>query len=146
MSDFVDGSLTKQVVALSLEQVPEYKIAEQLSISRHKVKKLLRSDEAKALLEEEGDKAIVKARESFKRKLDALAPLAYEALKKNLEDHKLDAVRIFAEVTGLKHKEEEKQQDATLQVFLPGADPTKAPTIFVPSEVVKDADDKDAKD
>lgn len=138
MSDELEQSLVKQVVALSLEQVPEYKIAEQLKISRHRVKKLLRSDEAKSLLEEEGDKAIVKARESFKRKLDALAPLAYEALKKNLEEGKLDAVRIFAEVTGLKHKDDEKPQDAALHVYLPGSDPNAQNTVIVPSEVIKD--------
>jgi len=136
MSEQVEELLIKQAVALSLEQVPEYKIAEQLNISRHRVKKLLRSDTAKELLEVEGDKAIVKARESFKRKLDALAPLAYEALKKNLEEGKLDAVRIFAEVTGLKHKDEEKKEDSTIQVFLPGADPNQNTTYNVKSEVI----------
>lgn len=128
---------TKQIVALTMEGMPEYKIAEQLKMSRYAVKKIRNSEKFKSLLKEIGDSAVAAARDRFKARLDDMAPLAIEALEHNLKEKKIEGVRLFAEITGLKEKDSDDKGAGTLQVFLPGASPN--------TETVIDITPKDEK-
>lgn len=109
----------KQIIALSLENVPEYKIAEQLKLSRYAVKKIRNSEEFKTELKRIGDEAVATAKEQFKAGLNEMAPLALKALKHNLEENKIEAVRVFVETVGLKEKEK-SQDHGPIQILLPG--------------------------
>jgi hypothetical protein len=133
----IKEALLKQVVALSLENTPEYKIAEQLKMSRYAVRKMRNGDAFKAALKEIGDQAVTTAKESFKAKLDELTPLALEALRHNLKEKKIEAVRVFVETVGLKNKEDDKPQDGVINVILPG---TKQETVIATTgKEIKDA-------
>jgi hypothetical protein len=121
--DLVSTTLMQQVVALSLTGTPEYKIAESLGISRYAVKKMREGEEFKTALKEIGEKASALALNQFKAKLEELAPLAFEALKHNLKEKKLDAVRVFAEAAGIKNQVPEAQQDSSITILMPGAQP-----------------------
>ena len=134
MSDEIGKeALIAQVVALTLQDVPEYKIAEEMKLSRYKVNKLRNSLEFKEQMKEITDSARDAAKAGFLAKIETLAPLAYKALKSNLEDGKLDAVRVFVEVVGLKDADTGPKQDTSITVIMPGADQTK--TIEVKPEV-----------
>lgn len=118
--DDIRSAQIKQIAALSLDNVPEYKIAKEMNLSRHAVRKLRNSDEFKSLMQELGDHAVANAKEQFKSKMEELAPLAFEALKHNLAEKKIEAVRVFIETVGLKDKEVDKGDTGILQVIFPG--------------------------
>jgi hypothetical protein len=114
----------QQIVALSLQGVPEYKIAESMDLSRYMVRKVRNSKEFKELMQQEGETALQMARDSFRSKLDSLEPLAFAALKKNLEEGKIEGVKTYVQIVGLLDKKEEKEAaDTSITVIMPGAQP-----------------------
>jgi hypothetical protein len=120
--DLIQDSLVVQVAALSFAKTPEYKIAEALGISRHQVKKIRNSEEFAAYLQEIADRAVKNAVNEFKSKFEELEPLAFEALRANLEDKKLEAVKVWAGIAGVKGAEAgDGGGVGTIQVILPGA-------------------------
>ena len=122
INEAVEQALETKVLALVLNGVAPYKIAKELGVTRYQVEKICKSDAFRAALKTEGDRVIARAREAFKSKVDELAPLAYEALKKNLKDGKIEGVRVFAQIAGLlKEDVNEQQKDTNLTVLLPGA-------------------------
>lgn len=132
--DVVEQSLTAQIAALVFQRVPAHKIAEQLGITRYRAEKIIKSSEFKAFLKDLGDRAAEVALAQFKSKLEELEPLAYAALKHNLQDKKLDAVRIWGEFVGANRKQENEQKDTAIQIILPGG---LAPEKSVESEVIE---------
>lgn len=134
MSNPVEQSLVVQVAALSFGNVPEYRIAEELKISRYKVGQIRKSPEFAAHLKDIGDRAAQVALNNFKSKLEELEPLAYAALKANLEDKKLDAVKVWASMAGINDKDGNTVADVGgIQIIMPGAHVEK-PAIEVESE------------
>lgn len=118
----IEQAMETKVLALILQGIPQYKIAKELGVTRYQVDKICSSDAFRSALKTEGDRIVARAREAFKGKLDVLAPLAYEALKKNLLDGKIEGVRVFAQIAGLlKEDTEGQQKDTNLTVVLPGA-------------------------
>lgn len=132
-NDIVEQSLLQQIAALHFQRVSSVKIAEELKVTRYRVEKIQKSAEYKTYLKELGDRAAEVALASFKSKLEELEPLAYEALKANLKDKKLDAVRIWGEFAGANRKQENEQKDSNLVIVMPGA---QAPEKSVDSEVI----------
>lgn len=114
-------ALEGKVMALVLQRVPQYKIAQELGVTRYMIGKICNSESFLSTLKSQGDRAVALVREQFKSRLDELSPLAYEALKHNLKENKIEAVRIFAEMIGIKERKEEEQKDTQLTVVLPGA-------------------------
>ncbi len=112
----------QQIVALSLQGVPEYKIADAMDLSRYMVRKTRNSREFKELMQQEGEGALQMARDSFRSKLNELEPLAFAALKKNLEEGKIEGVKTYVQIVGLLDKKEEKEiADTSITVIMPGA-------------------------
>lgn len=111
--------LRAEVLDLTLKDTPEIQIAEQLGMTRYKVRKLRNSEPFKKALKEIAEGAKERAATSFKRNLDELAPIAFKALRQALNEGKLEGVRLFVEVAGLKEKEDRKPQDSTLHIHLP---------------------------
>jgi hypothetical protein len=114
-----EEALRAQVLALTLANAPEYKIAEELKLSRYMVRKIRNSIEFKSELKELSEQTKETAAQVFKAQLDELAPLAFAALKRNLQEGKIEGVRVFVEVAGLKDKQEQVQQDSSLHIHLP---------------------------
>lgn len=120
--ELVQDSLVVQVAALSFAKTPEYKIAEALGISRHQVRKIRGSDEFAKYLQDIADKAVKNAVNEFKSKFEELEPLAFEALRANLEDKKLEAVKVWADFAGVKNGDGNTQAAAGgITVIFPGA-------------------------
>lgn len=111
--------LRAEILDLTLKDTPEVHIAEHLGLTRYRVRKLRNSEPFKKALKEISDGARERAATAFKRGLDELAPLAFKALRQALNEGKLEGVRLFVEVAGLKDKEEKQQQDSTLNIYLP---------------------------
>lgn len=122
VNPIIAQSLMEQIAALSLTGVAEYKIAEQLGITRYKAGKIMKSPEFKAHLKDISDQATALALAAFKNKMEFLEPLAFEALRHNLQEKKLDAVKVWGTFVGIGEKSDGKgDQVGNLQVFLPGA-------------------------
>jgi malic enzyme len=125
MAEVDKEAIEKQVMALRLAGTAEVRIAEQLGISRHQVRKITHSKEYKLALKDLADKALEDAQNAFKSKLEELRPLAYEALRHNLELKKMDAVKTYVEIIGLKEQREVEKQDTNLTIVMPGANPNE---------------------
>lgn len=134
--DKLEESLESRAVAVLLQtpDIPEYKLAETLGVSRYKAKKLLSSPAVMSQLQELADQSINAALNKFKLKMDELAELAFDALKTNLKDKRLDAVRVWGEFVGLKDKKETEVAPQGITVVFPGANPEKS----VESVVISD--------
>lgn len=118
----IEESLVQQVAALSFQNVPEYRIAEELKITRYRVRKIRSSEEFKQHIKTLGEEAMTLALNSFRSKVEKLEPLAFEALEHNLKEKKLDAVRVFGDIIGIKNKDggNQDEQQGPLVVLLPG--------------------------
>lgn len=120
-----ENALVGLVTALRLKGAGEPKISQELSITRHKVRKIIASDEYKNFLKEMGEKACNEASASFRNRMVELEPLAYAALRENLKNKKLDAVRLWAEVSGAKVGKDNQGDDSpgVINIVLPGEQP-----------------------
>lgn len=132
--EVLEQTLIQQIAGLALQNTPAHKIAEQLGITRYKCEKIIKSTEFKAFLRELGDRAAEAALAAYKSKLDTLEPLAFAALKHNLQDKKLEAVRLWGEHVGLNKKQDAEQKDTAIQIILPGG---LSPEKSVESEVIE---------
>lgn len=139
MSAVLRESLQKQIAVLTIQGVPEYKIAESLNISRHRVRTVRKSKEFKAEILSIGEAATAIALNMFKAKMEELEPLAYAALKQNLQEGKLEAVKVWGDFVGVKDKQEKTEQGGNMVIVMPGA---KAETT-VESEVIDVTEDKE---
>lgn len=132
-------SLVQQVASLRLARETEAKIAEKLGMTRHRVRKVLQSQEYKDFLKELGDSAIEDIRNAVRSNLKSLEPHFWSALEYQLKTKKsMQAVVHFSELSGLKKVDEEKQADTSIQILLPGQRPTE---IIIPNEVKESEDD-----
>ena len=124
--EVLQESLLMQTAALSLVGASENEIHQKLNISRYAVRKMRNSAEFKKLVLEHGEMALSLSREAFRSKMQNLEPLAYSALKKNLEDNRMDAVKVFLQAVGaLEQNKEEGAKDTSLTVILPGGNVVK---------------------
>jgi hypothetical protein len=132
MNEVVEESLTQQVAALAFQNIPEYKIAEELKITRYRCRKILASKEFKDIVREIGEDAVVLAKNYIKDKVAKLSPEIYETIRINLvEKRSMEAVKVALKVVGFEQEEEVKQAATMMQIILPGA---ALPPIEVPNE------------
>jgi adenine specific DNA methylase Mod len=122
--EVIQQTLVKQIAALKLQGVSGNDIAKQLKLSRYAVQKTINSDEFKAELKQLADRAVEGALLAFKSKIESLEPLAYAALKSNLQEGQLEAVKVWARFVGMDDKREEKA-DNQIQIILPGQQEVK---------------------
>lgn len=141
MNEAEKQTLIAQVAAERFLNVPDTRIAESLGITRSKLRRLVQTKEYLDYVKELGDKAVAHALSAFKTKMEDLEPLAYAALKQNLIDGKLDAVKVWGEFVGVKDKAPgEGVGTGNLTVILPGAEAPKDITVEV-QDAVQDAED-----
>ncbi len=124
-----------KVLAMHLEGLSEVKIAEQLGVTRHQLRKITKSEDFLTKVKDIGDKAVSDAYNAFRSRIRELAPLAYEALRFNLQEKKLDAFREYAKIVGLVSDKNDEVKDNTINIILPGQE-EKA--ITVESKTVTD--------
>lgn len=118
-----EDALVAQVAALVRCGVPEVRIAEELGVTRYRVSKIRGSEAYKAYLKEISDKASREAISDFVERASEMTALALAALQKNLEEGKIEGVRLWAETIGLKKLQDQAEDKgmAPLQIVLPGA-------------------------
>ncbi len=124
-----------KVVAMHLEGISEYKIADMLSVSRHQLRKITKSDAFLSKIKEIGDKAVQDSYNGFRAQLRELGPLAYDTLKENLKEHKMDAFREWAKIVGLLTDKDSEVKDNTINIIFPGQEEK---SISVESKTVSD--------
>lgn len=120
-----DYAQLQQIVALTLVGTPEIRIAEQLGVSRHRVRKVRNSDAFKKELDDVAAQSKASAKAAVESELDRLAPKALKALEKALDEGKVDAVRTYFEAIGLKDKNADAGGTGVIQLILPGAEAPK---------------------
>lgn len=126
MNEAEKQTLIAQIAAERFLNVPDTRIAESLNINRSKLRRLVASKEYLEYVKDLGEKAVAHALSAFKSKMEDLEPLAYAALKQNLIDGKLDAVKVWGEFVGVKDKAPgEGLGSGNLTVILPGAEAPK---------------------
>ena len=127
MSDTKPGQLTiperaaliAPVAMARFEGLSEAKISAQLKISVRQVRNILQCDEYNVFLKELQDQALKHALSNFRRQLDSLAPLAVKALKANLEDNKIEGVKLWAQLVGGLKNEDKPDQQQNIQIVVP---------------------------
>jgi hypothetical protein len=130
-----EEALVTQIAALAMVNVPEVRIAEELQISRRQVSRIKGTPAYRQHLKDIADKASQKAVTDFLDKAADLSDLAIKALRKGLEDGKIEAVRTWGEFVGLKSREESKDAGAgNLTIVMPGAAEPKPKDIEVTVE------------
>lgn len=129
-AELVEQTQAQQIAGLALMGGSEAGIGKQMGLSRHRVRKIMAGEEFKAIMHDLAVKSTDFAVQAFKAKMNALEPLAYAALKQNLEDGKIEAVKVWAGMVGLDRNDEEKAQ-APITIVMPGNAPPEAPAIQV---------------
>lgn len=124
-NDIVKDTLAQQAAALALSRVPKTRIGQELGLKPRELDRIMRSEEFQNYVKEIGDKAVATALNSFKSKMDELEPYAYAALEQALKDGKLEAVKVWATFVGADKQIEAASGNGTIQVFMPGAQPTE---------------------
>lgn len=117
--ELIKETQSQQVAGLVLINVPEYKIAEQLGLSRYAVKKILKSQDFKEVMQELGQRSTEIALNCFKAKMEELEPLAFAALKQNLLEGKLEAVKVWGDFVGVKDKQDGGAGNGGVTVVMP---------------------------
>lgn len=140
VAELVAQTQAQQIAGLALMGGSEAGIAKQMNITRHRVRRIMAGDEFKGIMDELATKATDFAVKAFRAKINSLEPLAFAALKANLEDHKIEAVKLWGQYAGLASDEGEKAQQS-LTVIMPGA---QAPeTVQVVESVVSPKSDSE---
>lgn len=116
-----EQAIEAKVLALILQGNSQNKIAKELKVSRHQIMKICNSEAFRAALKSEGDRMLSLVREKFKTKMGELEPLAFEALKHNLSEKKIEGVKLYVQLAGLLHEEKAIEQDSSFTVIMPGA-------------------------
>lgn len=131
----VSESLTRQVATVMLGGASVADCARQLTISPAAVRKIVSSEKYKELIAETAEAELGPALAKAKAQLARLSTKAVAAIEKALDTggtrDGLHAATIVLKAVGL-HEETEKQQDATINIVLPGG--TEPITYEVPSE------------
>lgn len=143
MSDpnqLVKESIAQQIAALCMQGISDVDIAKMLNVTRYRVQTTKKSAEFKEIVVALGEEAARIALNAFKSKLESLEPLAYQALRQNLIEGKLDAVKVWGEFVGLKDKQEAKTGDTSLTVIMPGA-----PVAQQPKDIEVEVEDADVQ-
>jgi len=117
----VDESIGARCVALLIESpdIPVVRVAAQLNISRHKAKRLMESLEVQSQLADISNRILEVAANKFKSRMQELEPLAFEALRQNLRDKRIEAVKVWAQLVGLSDKKDVEQKESTIQIIMP---------------------------
>lgn len=113
-------AVTKQVAALRISGMSKEEIANKIRISRRQVDNVIKSDEYKVIITEIGESAVMEAKNVLKRRVSELVPQAYEALKNNLAEDNMEAVKVVFKAVGLEQKEESAQGDTSITILMPG--------------------------
>lgn len=132
-------TILDQVVALRLQEFTEVGVSKALNITRHAVSKIVNSEAYKKRLNEIRSEAMAEAASMFMGEIAKLRPLVVKALKKNLENDNMEAVRAWARFAGLEQKPEGAAPDTSLTIVMPGAAPAEKPA---PSIVVTEGEEK----
>lgn len=122
MNELAATTQLDQIVMLSLQDMAPSAIAKTLNISRYQVGKVLGSEEYKKRLNEIRMEAIETSLSIYLKDIAALRPLAFKALKKNLEQDNLEAVKEWAKQMGLNKQKDEGKTDSSITIVMPGAE------------------------
>lgn len=101
------------------EGLGEQKIADEVKLSRRQVRNILNTKEYKEFLDDLASKATANAVAAFKSELDKMTPLALKALRHNLEEGKLDSVKLWSQLVGALTPETKTEQQGSVTVVVP---------------------------
>lgn len=122
----IDELMTRRIASLLISNTSMGDIAKQLDLPYNTARKIANGDAVRGMLKEVGEAALTEAKNQIRKGVADLVPLALEALKKNLEEDSIEAVKVVFKTAGALEKEMEKDAGITaIQVVLPGSDSAK---------------------
>lgn len=129
----LDELMTRQIASLLVANTPMGEIASKLDLPYNTTRKIANSKAVRGMLKEVGEAALTEAKNQIRKGVADLVPLALEALKKNLEEDSIEAVKVVFKTAGALEKDMEKDAGITaIQVVLPGSESSK--TVEVENE------------
>lgn len=93
----------------------------EFGFSRPVINRVLSSEIAKAIQKEIIETAVNGAVTAIKRELAEMSDLALTALRENLKEHSMEAVKTYFKALGIEAQEKESGQQQALQIIMPGA-------------------------
>lgn len=127
-TDIIKAIATRKALGTSVRE-----LSKEFGYSNVVINRALSTEIAKAIQKEIVESAVTGAVAVVRRELADLVPLTLQAVRAQLEDNSLEAVKIVYRALGME-QQEEKQGNATqaIQVILPGA---QAPIKDVANEI-----------
>lgn len=105
--------------------VPLRDIEKEVGFSRPVINRVLATEVAKSIQKEIVGEAVLGAVVAIRRELAEMSELALSALKENLKENNMEAVKTYFKALGIEQQDKEQNtQQQAIQVILPGA---KAP-------------------
>ena len=111
-------TLLKLIASKEILQLPVVQIMEELKLNKHEFYRLKKSPEYKAVLREISDEATGNAVSVWKSSMTGLIHEAHRALREQLADNNLEAVKIVLKSIGM-DAQEKAQGDTSITVVLP---------------------------
>ncbi len=118
----VSPEVTRQLATRKALGASLRELEKEFGLSRPVINRTLSTDLARAIQKEIQESAVAGAVASVKRQLADMTELAMEALKHNLTEKKIEAVKLYFAALGMDSQEKEKGGTTqAIQVILPGA-------------------------
>ena len=94
-------------------------ISTSIGIGGTQLRGIINSQEYEDFLKDLQNQSLKHAMSSFRSELDRLSPLAVKALRTNLEEGKIEAVKLYSQLIGALKPEERAEQQQAIQIVLP---------------------------
>ncbi len=122
----VTPEVTRQIATRKALGTSLRDLEKEFGISRPVINRILGTDLAKAIVKEVIDSAVVGAVSAIRRELADMTELAMEALRENLKEHNMEAVKTYFKALGIEQQEKDSgNQQQAITVILPGAQAPK---------------------
>lgn len=113
--------LIRRVALLTVGGANITQIAQELSIDRSVVRKILNKDECKSIVEEIEREGMATAKAIIRSQTSQLATKIIKVINDHLDNGNLEAVKVGLKILGFNEQEQVKQNDTSITVVLPGS-------------------------
>lgn len=116
----ITPEVTRQIAVRKALGTSIRELEAEFGFSRTVINRVLSSDLARGIVKEVTDSAVAGAMLAVKKELANMSELAVNALRKNLEDGSIEAVKVYFKALGMDATEKfDSNQQQTIQVILP---------------------------
>lgn len=120
----IEDAQIRTVASMVISGSSINRIAQELSTTRHHIKKIMNTQQFRDLVKEQSEEVLITARNTLKAAITERVPELIRVLDKHLKDDNLEAVKLAFKSLGMEAVEQQ-QASSNLTVVLPGFDQPK---------------------